>query len=146
MVSVMHSALARRPRSASSRRFDRDQSERVLRINDLLELVVDSLSQTFALSEAEAALAYLVLLGRNPYAIARTLELDERQVIVEISALFCRTQTDSRETLFHLGLRLSNAWINRAPTSPPPASPVSVSPPAAGRVGRASALHDPARL
>ena len=118
----------------------------MLRINDLLELVVDSLGQTFALSEAEAALAYLVLLGRNPYAIARALELDEPQVLIEISALFCRTQTDSRETLFHLGLRLSNAWIDRSPTSPPPASPMSVSPPAAGRGGRASALPSLARL
>ena len=118
----------------------------MLRINDLLELVVDSLSEAFALSEAEATLAYLVLFGRNPYTIARTLELDEPQVIVEISALFCRTQTDSREELFHLGLRLSNAWVDRPPTSPPPTPPVSVSPPAAGRGRRASALHSPARL
>jgi len=59
------------------------------------------------LDEAELELAELLAYGRSIGAIARTLELDTREVSRRCAALFAATHTDGRQQLFELGLRLT---------------------------------------
>lgn len=99
--------------------------ERVVRIHEVFELLVAGLRDAYELDEREQSVAKLVLFGRNSYAIAGRLGLDERTVLVQIQELFAKTNTDSRETLVRAALRLAgereraDAPISVAPRSAP---------------------------
>ncbi|PRP96167.1 helix-turn-helix transcriptional regulator [Enhygromyxa salina] len=113
------------------------EDHRVARINEVLELLVAGLRDAFGLSEREQAVAHALLFGRNSYAIAGRLGIDERRVLQAIQDLFAKTNTDCRESLMRLALRLAgerelaDAPIDRAPApmhthaSPGPDAPAS---------------------
>jgi DNA-binding CsgD family transcriptional regulator len=81
--------------------------ERVVRIHEVFALLVAGLRDAYGLDEREQAVAKLVMFGRNSYAIAGRLGLEERTVLVQIQELFAKTNTDSRESLVRVALRLA---------------------------------------
>ena len=97
-------------------------SQRPVGIHDVLAALVDSLSSVYDFGEREHTLAYLILFGRNSHSISLALACSEARAVEEIAALFERTDTRSREELFHLALRLANTTVNwrSAPSTPPP--------------------------
>jgi DNA-binding CsgD family transcriptional regulator len=97
-------------------------SLRVTRINEVLELLVAGLRDAYQLREREQAVARSLLFGRNSDAIAERLGIAERSVVQDIQDLFAKTNTDSRESLMRLALRIAGARehadapIRRGPT------------------------------
>ncbi|KIG18105.1 hypothetical protein DB30_01992 [Enhygromyxa salina] len=87
----------------------------------MLELLVAGLRDAFTLSEREQSVAHSLLFGRNSYAIATRLGIDERRVLQDIQDLLAKTSTDDREALMRVALRLAgereraDAPIHRAP-------------------------------
>lgn len=81
--------------------------DRLARVNEVLELLVAGLRDAYELGERERAIAQQLLFGRNSYAIAGQLGLDERSVLYQIQDLLAKTNTDGREGLMRLALRVA---------------------------------------
>jgi DNA-binding CsgD family transcriptional regulator len=81
--------------------------DRLARVNEVLELLVAALGDAHELSERERCVAHELLFGRNSYAIAGRLGIDERSVLHQIRDLFAKTDTGDREALMRLALRLA---------------------------------------
>lgn len=83
------------------------EEARCVRLSDLLAPLVEALAATFTLSEVEVEIVRLLLANRSCARIALRLGLRETTVHKHLHRICAKTNTNGREQLFDLGLRLS---------------------------------------
>ncbi|MCA9702184.1 MAG: helix-turn-helix transcriptional regulator, partial [Myxococcales bacterium] len=83
------------------------EEARCVRLSDLLAPLVAALEATFSLSTVEVEILRLLLANRSCARIAQRLSLRETTVHKHLHRICAKTNTNGRDQLFDLGLRLS---------------------------------------
>ncbi|NVB39038.1 helix-turn-helix transcriptional regulator [Pseudenhygromyxa sp. WMMC2535] len=79
-----------------------------VRLSTVITALMPGLVHTFEFSVIEQDVLQLVLMGRDSETIARRLGITARSARWHMHRVFTKTETESREALVHLALRLSD--------------------------------------